>query len=330
MAKQPALCVTIGPMLKIRFFNVAEGDSILLEYSGGDAPFRVLVDCGRNELPESEGSLRMTAAEHLKRLGLSRIDALVITHLHVDHLANLPEIMKSVRFGRIYSTFYPADPAVRLQQDPTRLKPVRDLLRDLNTWAECVQAADAAGTERILLTEDTRIPMEDAYGSVFIRLPNANSLSGQNLVYSSLCAGLSVPESLINWAAQSRNPNSLRLRVTYAGRTILLDGDYYAADAEKEVQVPCDILKAAHHGDRKSMTAKLAAALRPKYAVISCKREYDAVKDRPSRQTADLLRQYGASVYYTDCFAEEGCEPSYHEELVFTVMEDGRIIPPSQ
>lgn len=316
-------------MLKIRFFNVAEGDAMLLEYSGGNAPFRVLIDCGRQILPESEGSLRQTAACHLRRLGLSFIDALVVTHLHVDHIAGLPEILESVRFGRIYSTFFPADLSGRMQQDPNRLKPVRDLLRDLNTWAECIQTADAVGTELILLTDEMQIPLEECYGSLFIRLPNANSLSGQNLVYSSLFAGLSVPESLINWAAQSRNPNSLRLRLTYAGRTVLLDGDYYASDAEKEVQAPCDLLKVAHHGDRKSMTDKLASALRPKYAVVSCKREYDAVKDRPSRAAADMLRKYGAAVYYTDCFAEEGCEPAYQEELVFTLTEKGQVIPPS-
>ncbi len=92
-------------MLKIHFFNVAEGDSILLEYSGGAAPFRVLVDAGRGELPESEGSLRSTAAAHLRKLGIGSIDLLVLTHLHVDHVQGLPEIMEMVRFGKICSTF---------------------------------------------------------------------------------------------------------------------------------------------------------------------------------------------------------------------------------
>ena len=34
-------------MLKIHFFNVAEGDSILLEYLEGKSPFRILIDTGR-------------------------------------------------------------------------------------------------------------------------------------------------------------------------------------------------------------------------------------------------------------------------------------------
>ena len=40
-------------MLKIHFFNVAEGDSILLEYLEGKSPFRILIDTGRQFFPES-------------------------------------------------------------------------------------------------------------------------------------------------------------------------------------------------------------------------------------------------------------------------------------
>lgn len=312
-------------MLKFHFFNVAEGDAILLEYTGDNEPFRVLIDTGRRFMAESEGSLRHTAGWYLRKMGITFIDVLVITHLHVDHIADLPEIMQNVKFGCIYSTFFPQDPAARVTLRPSELKPVRDLLRDLNTWAECIQKANDAGTQMIQLTENTCIPIDPQFGSILLRLPNSNSLTGQNLVYNSLFSGVNVPEPLINWAAQSRNPNSLRIRVNYAGRTAALDGDYYAADAENEMQVPCDILKAAHHGDWKSMTPKLAEMLRPKYAVISCKREYDAAKDRPSEKAAEMLRKTGAEVFYTDCFAEAGKMPEYHEEILLSVQEDGSI-----
>lgn len=306
-------------MLKIRFFNVAEGDSILLEYSGAGAPFRVLVDTGRAELPESPGSLRRTASQHLRRLGIRFIDVLVLTHLHVDHIQDLPEIMKTVRFSRIYSTFFPPDPAYRIPPIPSEFKAVRELVSDLNLFAGCLQTAEKAGTELIPVTEDLLIPMDEAYGSIRLRTPMRNSLEGQNAVYRLLCEGITVPEPLVYRAAKSRNPNSLRLLVTYAGRKIALDGDYYACYAENELQTPCDILKVGHHGDAKSMTEKLASALRPRYAVISCMREYVEKKDRPSKSAAEWLRKYGAEVLYTDCFAEEGYPVRYQEELLFTI-----------
>ena len=312
-------------MLKIHFFNAAEGDAILLEYEGGRAPYRVLVDTGRAVLPESAGSLRQTADRHLQRLGIGYIDALVITHLHVDHIQDLPKIMETVRFGRIYSTYFPKDPSVRIPDISSDLKAVRELPKDLNTLAESIRAADRAGTEKIPVTEDTYIPMAEAYGSILIRMPGEDTLDFQNGVCDRLFSGLPVTEEEIYRAAKSRNNNSLRLLVRYAGKTIALDGDYYASSAEKEDQECCDILKAAHHGDRKSMTEKLAAMLRPKITVISCMREYDAKKDRPSKSAADMLRKYGSEIIYTDCYEEPGRPAEYHEEVLITIDETGRI-----
>ena len=156
-------------------------------------------------------------------------------------------------------------------------------------------------------------------------MPIENSLDFQNSVCDQLFNGEPVSEETIYRAAKSRNNNSLRLLVKYAGRTIALDGDYYAIDAEKEHLEPCDILKVAHHGDRKSMTEKLASMLRPKYAVISCMREYDAEKDRPSKNTADFLRKYGAEILYTDCFEESGFQTQYHDEILIRIDGNGTI-----
>lgn len=312
-------------MLKFHFFNVAEGDAILLEYEGGVSPFRVLIDTGRRILPESPGSLRRTAAEHLRKRNISYIDALVITHLHVDHIQDLPEILESVRFGTIYSTYFPPDPTQRIRAVDSDLKAVRELPQDLNTLAESIQIAEKSGTRLIPVTEDVNLPIDRSYGSILIRMPAADTLDFQNSICDRLFSGLPVTEEEIYQAAKSRNPNSLRLQVKYAGRSAALEGDYYAIDAEKELYQPCDIMKAAHHGDKKSMTEKLAAMLKPKYAVVSCMREYDAKKDRPSKTAMDLLRQYGTEIFYTDCFAEEGHPAVFHEEVLIEISSSGEI-----
>ena len=312
-------------MLKLHFFNVAEGDSILLDYEGGKSPFRVLVDTGRAFMPESQGSLRHTAAWHLRKLNIDFIDVLVLTHLHVDHIQDLPEILKSVRFGSICSTYFPPDPGRNIADIQSDLKPVRELPKDLNTLAESIRKAKKAGTKIIPVTGDVFVPIDQTYGSILIRMPVGNTLDFQNSVCDQLFNNEPVSEMNIYRAAKSRNNNSLRLLVKYAERTIALDGDYYATDAEKEYQEQCDILKVAHHGDKKSMTDKLASMLRPKYAVISCMREYVEEKDRPSKNTADSLRKYGAEIMYTDCFEESGHQPEYHDEILISIDENGTI-----
>lgn len=316
-------------MLKIHFFNVAEGDSILLEYLEGKSPFRILIDTGRQFFPESKDSLRHRASEYLQAMDITYIDALVITHLHVDHIENLPEILKLVRVGSIYSTFFPSDFSFRIPPIKSENDGVSELGDDLNILAASLQIAEISETKLVLLKDDTYVPMENQYGSILLRLPMMNSLEGQNIVFDMLCRNKTIPEEILYWASESRNPNSLRLTIKYAGRTVILDGDYYACYAEKEVQEKCDILKVGHHGDRKSMTPKLAKMLSPKFAVISCKREYDLKKDRPSKFVADSLREVGAEVYYTDCFEEVGRTVAYHKEVLFIIEQDGTIIPPN-
>lgn len=312
-------------MLKIHFFNVAEGDSIFLEYEGKKAIYRLLIDTGRAFLPESAGSLRHTSDYYLKKLNIDYIDSLVLTHLHVDHIQNLPRIMDSVRFGSIYSTYFPDNPSIHIPEIQSELKAVRELPKDLNTLADSIIKADESNAQKILVSADTLIPLDNEFGSIRIRMPEKSTLDFQNSVCGRLFKGDPVSEEEIYRASKSRNNNSLRLIIKYAGRTIALDGDYYASDAENEHQEQCDILKVAHHGDRKSMTDKLASLLRPKYAVISCMREYDEEKDRPSKTAVDSLRKYGARVFYTDCFAEEGFSPSYHEEVLLLIDEEGII-----
>ncbi len=312
-------------MLKIHFFNVAEGDAVFLEFEGNGPPFRVLVDTGRRILPESPGSLRHTAAAHLRKRNISYIDALVLTHLHVDHLQDLPEILDSVKIGTICSTYFPPDPSMRIPAVKSELKAVRELPQDLNTLAESVQKAERTGTKLLQVTEDLDLPMDRFYGKILIRMPAISSLEFQNAVCDRLFEGLPLSEEDIYRAAKSRNPNSLRLRIIHSGRSIALDGDYYAEDAENEPQLPCDILKVAHHGDKKSMTEKLASLLRPKYAVVSCMREFDAEKDRPSQTALGYLRKYGAEIFFTDCFAEAGRQADYHEEVLIIIDDHGEI-----
>ena len=233
--------------------------------------------------------------------------------------------MDDVRFGAIFSTYFPPDPSIRIPDIRSDLKAVRELPQDLNALAESIQKAENSGTKIIPVSADTFLPLDPAFGSILLRMPGHCTLEFQNAVCDRLFSGVPVSEEEIYRAAKSRNNNSLRLLVRYAGRTIALDGDYYACDAETEPQEQCDILKAAHHGDRKSMTEKLADMLRPKYAVISCMREYVEQKDRPSKQTADLLRKYGAEIFYTDCYEEPGHEARYHEEILFVIDENGNI-----
>lgn len=82
-----------GPMpdgtLQVHFIDVGQGDAILILTPDGKAG---LIDGG-----ESGSGVR----NYLKEKGVKRLDLIVVTHPHDDHIGGLPEIMKSVPVGRI-------------------------------------------------------------------------------------------------------------------------------------------------------------------------------------------------------------------------------------
>ena len=93
------------------------------------------------------------------------------------------------------------------------------------------------------------------------------------------------------------NDSSVILRIEYEGTSFLLVGDapvgmIYAAWCQ-----PVDVLKVGHHGSSTSTNYELAAALSPRYAVIS----YGAGNSygHPHAATLEALRSVGASLFGT-------------------------------
>ena len=77
---------------KVHFIDVGQGDSELVELPNGQT---MLIDAGT---PQSGNQV----ANEIKSLGYSRIDYLVATHPHADHIGGMAEIINSFDIGEIY------------------------------------------------------------------------------------------------------------------------------------------------------------------------------------------------------------------------------------
>ena len=313
-------------MLEIHFINVADGDAVLIEEHGEGAAFRMLVDTGRRYVDAWPGSLRCTAAEYLRELGISHIDVLVVTHLHVDHFGDLPELLEEVSFDRVYSGFFPERPGGRVSPGPPVDKTVQGLIDCLDQWSADTAAMLAKGCRLHAVDAVTILPLTDRL-RVEIICPGEEASAFQRAAWADLLAGRPVSPDLLYWSAKYRNPGSLRVRLTYAGRVAELAADCYAAAWEEQAR-PCDILKVPHHGDKKALTEALVRRLRPSHAVISCGAEYIPRKDRPSRAGVELLERYGARVWFTDSFSAPWLAPLYHRSIHFTIYENGTVAAP--
>jgi len=76
---------------RIYYFDVGQADSILIVNNGKT----MLIDAGNNE----DGDMLVN---YIKTLGISKIDVLVGTHPHEDHIGGLDNIIKAFDIGTIY------------------------------------------------------------------------------------------------------------------------------------------------------------------------------------------------------------------------------------
>ena len=312
--------------LIIRFFNVGDGDSALLERLG-EKPFRLLVDAG-SSLPEAlHGGC--VCAEYLRALGVSRLDAVIITHLHLDHMGGLKEIAETIPIRRVISGYFPPDGAGTIPQEPQAEKTVRGLINCLNVWKEITDLLQRQGCALEESRESGPLPRLGPGLKMACVSPDPPGMERQKRAWDSMFRGEMIPDAEKAAVSRLRNPASLIFRAEYAGRKLALGADCFGALWEGWDNAPCDLLKVPHHGDRKAMTQALADALRPVHAVVSCGETYIPRKDRPSADTAAILRKAGAQVWYTGAFAGDPFSPARHWPwIAFQIEKNGRLTGP--
>jgi len=84
--------VESGGLLTVHFIDVEQGDSILIQTSQGQ---NMLIDAGSNSKGEA-------VKEYLLEQGVSKVDILIGTHPHEDHIGGLDVIIDNFEIGSIY------------------------------------------------------------------------------------------------------------------------------------------------------------------------------------------------------------------------------------
>lgn len=146
---------------QIRFLGAAQtvtGSQHLLEINGR----KLMLDCGLYQGPRQEAVRRNTNFH----FDVSALDAVILSHAHIDHSGNLPNLVKNGYAGPIHAQRATVDlckvmleDSARIQESDAehlnkRLKPGEQAIKPLYT------VADAAQTYNQFVERDYNLPFE--------------------------------------------------------------------------------------------------------------------------------------------------------------------------
>ncbi|MCI9554508.1 MAG: MBL fold metallo-hydrolase, partial [Oscillibacter sp.] len=253
-------------MLVLDFINVGNGDSILVqELEKGERRFSMLVDCGHDNLlrddhpaPLDPRSRRIYAGDFLKKQGIERLDLLLATHFHRDHIGGLGRVLEAAEADRFLAAYIPPEGNGPLDPDGDNGLPgaARNLLRCLDIYASALRDHPGRVGEFMEIPGDKVETLPLTENLTMEILPGEPSLyPRQREVFDAAFRGERNRYDLMRWT-KAMNISSLRQRLHYHGKEIVLGGDMYCAVWDNDTLTPCDILKVPHHASLSSCNRK--------------------------------------------------------------------------
>ena len=243
--------------LHVTVLDIGQGDSILLEGPQGG---RMLIDAGPDPNVElARLDARIPAWDR-------RIDAVVLTHPHEDHVGGFALLLQRYHIGRVLESGMlgrgPGDAAYRR------------VLAEQRRQTETVAAGDRLWLDGIELDIDWPPP-----GTV----PPRASNDGKQVNNESVVIDLHFGERRMLFTGDMEEE---------------IDPQLLARGLAQHLGGPIDVLKVAHHGSGTATTDALLDVLQPRFAVISVGAQN--TYGHPAPATLERLRNHGATVYRTD------------------------------
>ena len=232
--------------LDVYFIDVEGGQSTLFVGPSGKS---MLVDTGWSDLKGRDADRIVSVA---KTAGVTRIDYLVITHYHEDHVGGVPQLAERIPIG----TYVDHGRSVESGRGPDHL------------YQAYVQAREHAS--HLLVRPGSRIPLE----GIDVRVVSA---AGQGIMKPLMGAGAPNPYCATTKPRDvdpSENAQSVGMVISY-GKFRMIDlGDL---TWNKELGLVCpvnklgtvDVYLSTHHGLEESNSPAIVDALKPRVAITN-------------------------------------------------------------
>lgn len=257
-------------LMTAHYIDVGDAEATLL--TGPD--FTVLIDAADCRvalgfMPDhmrNQGQYESRLVTYLKSLGIDRIDLLIGTHSHHDHMNSFPRVLEAFDVKQVW---LPGSRAFMGR----RVKHLRRMVEE---------------TERLI-----------AERKIAYREPRA----GEKIAIGSLAVEVVHPEKLLGEYPTGRQVNydSVSIRATYGKIHFLFTGDA-SRTAEREMvarghDLRAHILHLGHHGANDATDPAFLAAVMPEVAIYSA---HAQSRVKPGHRTLHDLFTRSITVYGTD------------------------------
>lgn len=225
--------------LHLYFFDVGQGDSILIQKK----TYQVLIDGG----PDNKV---LTGLGRSMPFYDRKIEYIILTHPHADHITGLIEVIKRYEVGRIYLT---------------------DATHTTNEYLEFLQAI-----------KDKNIPIEYALEGKKINLDNSIVL---NILYPNR-SFKEIKEQNLNNTSIITRLEYFNFSTILSGdaESIILD----SISKKYSKSISSDVIKIPHHGSQNALNYNFLLNVSPELAVISAGK--DNQFGHPSQKVLDTLK----------------------------------------
>lgn len=236
--------------LIVHFFDVGEGDSEFIELPQGKC---MLVDAGEKKYGDD-------IVDRIEALGYSKIDYLVATHPHSDHIGGMSQVVEAFEIGEIYMP---------------KAASTSDTQKNLLTLiSEKGMTINTAVSGKSLYTSS----YEENQLSIKILAPNSDEYEEFNNYSAVIKLTYGKNSFLFTGDAEAESEREMLARY--------------------DSELDSDVLKVGHHGSKTSSGRDFIEAVSPLYAVISC--SSDNYYNHPHMQTLKTLSASSAEIYRTD------------------------------
>lgn len=293
--------------MRITFINVGYGDAILIQTPDG---YTALLDGGGNLDEEfRESPCRVRGIDYLQNQGITCLNAVMISHIHEDHVCGLERILRKIPADRLYVP-YPAEPFLRegriLQAGSGVQESVLLYTRALNAYFRIVSEAAAQGIPILTAEAGAEISLTPGL-RMQVLAPKPRCVER----YMTLLRRAYAPgqpeetvDALLTDLDRSSNETSLLLRLEGEDAVFLLAADNCPKGWD---EVPSfllenvNVLKLPHHGQIDSISEQFMKEMPLQYVVTSTSGDRRNNSAHPTvYQRLTAMRPQGPLFLFTD------------------------------